>query len=237
MKNILQYFRIIKEILKLEKIIIAFKDWDIETKKDYEKTYSYFTKPHRLKLFKNKTLGVELIPLNGYNSFAEYYNQINGKNSAAYYQRKALRKGYKFVEINLNDYIDDIYQINISTPVRQGKAMSSKYLKKESHYEIKKNFRYFGCLNSDGILLSYCCVGFYGEFANINVLLGHYKFLNDGIMYLMMVELNKIIFNEYKNFGYKFIMYDMFFGASDGLKMFKRKLGYKPYRVKWLWND
>jgi len=66
-------------------------------------------------------------------------------------------------------------------------------------------------------------------------LLGHKKFLNDGIMYLMLVELNKLIFNEYKKSGYKYIRYDTFFGASDGLKMFKQKLGFKPYKVKWLW--
>jgi hypothetical protein len=32
----------------------------------------------------------------------------------------------------------------------------------------------------------------------------------------------------------KYIMYDTFFGATRGMRMFKQKLGFKPYRVKWL---
>ena len=55
-------------------------------------------------------------------------------------------------------------------------------------------------------------------------------------MYLMMIELNRLIFEEYKNKGYKYIAYDTYFGASDGLKQFKNKLGYKPYKVRWIWD-
>ena len=86
-------------------------------------------------------------------------------------------------------------------------------------------------------LVSYCNIAFYGEFVLVVALLGHKKYLNDGIMYLMMIEVNKILFEEYKPKGYKYVMYDTFFGASKGLKNFKKKLGYKPYRVKWEWED
>jgi hypothetical protein len=96
---------------------------------------------------------------------------------------------------------------------------------------------YFGVKNKDGKLLAYCYIGFFGEFILINTLLGHKKYLNDGIMYMMMVELNKIVFEQYKKNEYKYIMYDTFFGATDGLKLFKKKLGYKPYKVKWIWED
>ena len=165
------------------------------------------------------------------------YKSINGKNSAAYYARKAMRRGYVFKEIDRNHFIDDIYEVNISAPVRQGRKMSSNYLQKQLKYDNKENYRYFAVLTNEGKLVSYCNIGFYGEFVLINALLGHKKYLNDGIMYLMMIELNKLIFNEYKPKGYKYIMYDTFFGASDGLKKFKKKLGYKPYKVKWLWKD
>jgi len=111
--------------------------------------------------------------------------------------------------------------------------MSESYLKRVEKYQNKKNYRYFGIANKEGKLVSYCNIGFYGEFVLIVTLLGHKKYLNDGIMYLMMIEVNKIIFEEYIKKGYKYIMYDTFFGASGGLKMFKQKLGYKPYKVKW----
>ena len=35
---------------------------------------------------------------------------------------------------------------------------------------------------------------------------------------------------------YKYFIYDTFFGASEGLKKFKIKLGYKAYKVEWLWG-
>jgi hypothetical protein len=35
------------------------------------------------------------------------------------------------------------------------------------------------------------------------------------------------------NINIKFVMYDTIFGASDGLRLFKKRLGFKPYLVKW----
>lgn len=227
---------ILKDIISLPKITITFCKYMDETKSKYKETYKYFTKLHRLKLFRNKTLGVALIDLNLYKNFDEYYKSINGKNSAAYYARKALKRGYKFIEIDRNDYIDDIYEINISTPIRQGRKMSEDYLKKVEQYKSEPNYRYFGVIDEKGKLVSYCNIGFYGEFALVVTLLGHKEHLNNGVMYLMMIEFGKVMFNEYKNRGYRYIMYDTFFGASKGLKKFKTKLGYKPYRVKWKWG-
>ena len=230
-------FQLIKEIIKLPKVTIRFTGYTDNSKENYLSTYRYFTKPHRLKLFKNKTLGVALIDLTNFSNFDEYYKSINGKNSAAYYSRKALRRKYKFIEIDRNDFIDDIYEINTSKPIRQGRKMAKNYLIKVEKYKDEDNYRYFGVINDKGKLVAYCSIGFYGEFAVIVNLLGHAKYLNDGIMYLMMVEFNKIMFNEYKEKGYKYIMYDTYFGANEGLKMFKRKLGYKPYKVEWKWEN
>lgn len=114
-------FQLTQEIMKLPKVSISFKGWTKNTKKKYIETYKYFNKLHRLKLFKNKSLGVSLIDLNDFANFEEYYKSINGKNSAAYYSRKALKREYKFVEIDRNNFIDDIFDINTSAPMRQGK--------------------------------------------------------------------------------------------------------------------
>ena len=227
----------LKELQKLPKINIAFKGATKESIGGFKETYKYFTKPHRLKLFKNKSLGVALIDLSRYQTFDEYYASINGKNSAAYYARKAANRGYKFIEIDRNGYVDDIYEINTSARVRQGREMSSGYLKKQISYTDEPHYRYFGVVDNKGKLVAYCNIGFFGEFVLVSKLLGHKKFLNDGIMYLMMVELNKIVFIEYRGQGYRYIMYDTFFGASQGLQKFKKKLGYKPYRVVWKWEN
>jgi len=228
---------ILQEIRKMPKVVIKFFDFDNKSLENYKKTYKYFTKPHRLKLFKNKTIGVALIDLNLYNSFDEYYKSINGKNSSAYYSRKALKRGYRFIEIDRNNYIDDIYKINTSINIRQGKKMSDGYLHRVDKYIDDSNYRYFGVIDKNGNLVSYCNIAFYGEFALIVSLLGHKKYLNDGIMYLMIIEVLRLMFDEYKKNGYRYIMYDTFLGASKGLKQFKQKLGFKPYRVEWKWEN
>jgi len=230
-------FNIIKEINNLPQVNISFKDMQENSLQNYTNTYKYFIKPHRLKFFKNKTLGVALIELDLYKNFDEYYNSVNGKNSAAYYSRKALKREYRFIEIDRNDYIDDIYEINTSAFIRQGKKMSDGYLKKVESYKNEPHYRYFGVVDKNAKLVSYCNIGFYGEFALIVTLLGHKEYLNDGVMYLMLIEFHKLMFDEYKDKGYKYIMYDTFFGASEGLKKFKEKLGFQPYRVKWKWEN
>lgn len=226
---------ILKEIYALKKVNITFSKYNDKTQEKYLEIFKYFTKLHRLKLFRNKTLGVALIDLNMYKKFDEYYKSINGKNSAAYYARKALKREYKFVEIDRNQYIEDIYSINMSAEQRQGRQMAAHYLEKRDSYVDEPAYRYFGIIR-DNQLFAYCYIGFFGEFVLVNTLLGHKKYLNDGIMYLMMIELNKLVFEEYKDLGYRYIMYDTFFGASEGLKKFKNKLGYKAYKVKWLWE-
>ena len=75
---------ILKNIQKLPKVTIKFKNMTANTLNNYKETYIYFTKLHRLKLFRNKTLGIALIDLNLYQDFDKYYKSINGKNSAAY---------------------------------------------------------------------------------------------------------------------------------------------------------
>ncbi len=229
--------KIIKDILKLSKKTIAFSDYDETNIDEYRKTYHYFTKPHRFKIIKNKTIGVALIDVKDYqNNFDVYLNSINGKNSAAYYQRKSIKREYVFVEIDKNDFIEDIYEINTSAQIRQGQTMSETYLKKVGKYDNLSNYKYYGIVKNKK-LYAYCDIGFFGEFAIINRLLGHKKYLNDGIMYHLLIDVNKLIFEKYNTaFKCRYIMYDTFFGASEGLKQFKNKLNYKPYKVKWKWQ-
>jgi hypothetical protein len=44
--------------------------------------------------------GVELIDLHRFENFNEYLATFGGKNSIAYYRRRALRKGYRFARID-----------------------------------------------------------------------------------------------------------------------------------------
>ena len=34
----------------------------------------------------------------------------------------------------------------------------------------------------------------------------------------------------------RWAMYDTFFGSDEGLRFFKERLGFRPYRVTWTWE-
>lgn len=249
---------LIKQVLKLPKrklnfneaVVLSFAEITEESKikalENLKSSYKYFTKLHpKYKLIKNKSLGVALIDLQEFKNSEDYLNSINGKNSAYYYTRKALKRNYSFLEIDKNFYIDDIHSINTSSESRQGRKMDDAYLEKSTNFEKIANYKYFGVLDSNKKLVSYCDIGFYGDFCIVSRLLGHKDFLNDGIMYLMLTSLASLILdNKYTDIkankkenellkDINYIMYDTFFGASSGLKLFKTKLGFKPYKVNW----
>ena len=223
---------IVWDIWKLPRVTLHFRTRSNFQEHDYNDVYQNFNSLHpKLLIIRKKELGVALINLHAFQTFDDYLMSINGKNSAAYYSRKAARRKYYFSEIDRNQYIDDIYAVNTSAKIRQNKYMKAAYLEKVSHYEGKGNYRYFGVINETGVLVSYCNVGFYGDFANISNLLGHKDYLNEGVMYLMISTLVQELMESEK--GVRWLMYDTYFGASEGLRLFKHKLGFEPYRVTW----
>ncbi|WP_317201073.1 hypothetical protein [Janthinobacterium sp.] len=230
MKNkILSLWSLFSEILRLPVARLCFS---LELNPlDVRRTHKNFTKPHpTYKLFRNKSLGVALIALDGFASSKDYLESINGKNSAAYYARKARARGYRLAEIERNDFVDDIHEINTSAELRQGRAMAPAYLEKTTHYDSEANYRYYGVLDAEGKLLAYCNLGLYGNFVLVSQLLGHKNALNDGVMYLMLADIVSAVIEEFR---FTYVMYDTFFGAQAGLKLFKVKLGFQSYRVKY----
>jgi hypothetical protein len=192
-------------------------------------TYACFTKRHpRYPLFRNKSLGIALIKLSEFKTSAEYLQTIQAKDLGAHHSKKALSRGYVFREINRNDYIEDIYAINTSLEQRQGRPMDPAYFQKQLQYEDVESFRYYGVLAADGRLMAYCDVGIYGNFAATDRILGYHS--NDGIMYLLLFEIACRLIDE----GHlHYLMYDTFLGAQPGLRNFKRKLGFRPYRIRY----
>lgn len=235
MNRLIKIVTLLNEILKLPRITLSFMPNLYANEEEIRPVFDSFIKPHpKYRIIKNKELGVSLINLQTYSSCNDYLTSINGKNSASYYARKARNRHYQFFQIDRNDYLNDIFDINTSIPERQGKKMTSPYCQKNDRLEEKENYKYFGVINADGKLRSYCYIGYYGDFAIVSQLLGHKNYLNDGIMYLMMSKIVCELIKEQKIF---YLMYDTFYGAGEGLQMFKKKLGFAPYRVKWKYDD
>lgn len=197
---------------------------------DAKGAYQYFTKPHpKLKVFKHKAWGAALIDLQAFTSPTHYLESIKGHNNGAYFAKKARTRGYVVREINRNEHIDEIHDINTSQDVRQGRPMDQAYFTKRTAYTDEKNYKYFGCFSKEGKLMAYCDIGFYGNFAVANRILGYRN--NDGITHFLLIE---IISRFIEERSLDYVMYDTFFGAQPGLKTFKTILGFKPYRAKYV---
>ena len=222
-----QLFALARDIIKLP---VASLEFTLASNpEDVRFIYAHFTKRHpKYKLFQNKSLGAALVDLERYASRDEYLKSVKGRNSAEHHARKARGRGYKVVEIDRNEFIDDLYRINTSVEMRQGRPMEEAYHHKVLQYEQLRNYKYFGTLNSAGELMAYANLGFYGNFAAFERLLGVRN--NDGAMHLMITE---IICQLIESRRCRYIMYDTYFGASPGLKAFKNMFGFEPYRAKY----
>ena len=225
--NFSQLFALAIDVIKLP---VASLEFTLNSNPDDVKAmYAHYTKRHpKYKLFQNKSLGAALVDLERYPSRDEYIESIKGRNSAEQHARKARARGYKVIEIDRNNFIDDLYRINTSAEIRQGRPMDESYHRKELHYPHLRNYKYFGAVNSTGSLMAYANLGHYGNFVAFDRLLGVRN--NDGAMHLMVSE---IICQLIESRKYRYIMYDTYFGASPGLKAFKDMLGFEPYRAKY----
>lgn len=225
----------IKEILKLPKVKIEIIDVD-ETN-EVRNLYLYFNQRHKkYKIIKNKTVGVMLYELP---KDIELYNkEISGKNSVSYFSRRCKKFGYYTKFFEQEKYLDELYEINTSSIERQGHKMSEQYLKKVEAEPKKDSVKYFGVFTKEDKLVAYIKLVVTPKLFNISKLLGHKEYLNDNIMYLLLHDLTVNLIEEGKDVEYsQYLMYDTYFGASNGIKLYKKRNCFKPYKVKWKYID
>lgn len=191
--------------------------------------FDLFNRPHaRFPLMKNKTMGIALIDLSNFKNSSEYLATVKKKDYAGHHGRQARKRGYTVKRINRNAHIAEIYRINTSSEVRQGRPMDMPYLTLQTEYDESPPIQSYGVFNADGILMGYCCFGIYGNFAATDRLIGLKT--SDGAMYLLLLE---IICKLIDQGQVDYFMYDTFLGAQPGLKSFKQRIGFQPFRVKY----
>jgi hypothetical protein len=218
------------EIALLPRVSFFF-DRNLMQQQNVQDAYDYFNKRHpRLKIIKNKQIGVAYIDLSNYPSGGGYLESVNGKNSAYYYSRKCKARGYILCEIDRNERREEIALIETSAPERQGRPMAVGYGDFNKKYVDFENYKYYGVIFKSKIV-AYANIGTYGNFACVSRLMGHAEHLNNGVMYLMLTE---IISNLIEERRLRYIFYDTWYGASKGLKGFKKKLGFAPCIAAWL---
>jgi len=228
-KKLVKLFKVVLEIHSLPRVKIR-----LFGNEKCRKFYSAFTKPHpKYKIIPTKTIGVALLRIP--DTFEDY---LKGKERQALRtnRTKALKEGFKYSQFEANQYVEDILAINTSVPVRQAKPMDKSYTTREMVLKfIEDNPVLHGVFNKEGTLVAYSQTVLCGEALILNRIIGHAAFLDQGIMYLLVIEIVKEMISLKKENGLPlWIMYDMFFGALPGLRYFKERLGFKPYRVIWL---
>lgn len=223
--------RVLDLIIAIAKLPVARLEFRMAINPaEVEKIYKYFTKRHpKYKIFQNKALGAALVDLARFGNRHEYMESIKGsRNSAEQHARRAKAKGYQVVQIDKNNFVDAIHEINTSVETRQGRPMDSTYTQKIQKFDVEKNFIYYGVINSSGKLMAYGDLGFYGNFAAFNRIIGVRN--NDGVMHLLVTE---VICQMIENGSFDYVMYDTYFGAGQGLQAFKKMLGFEPHRAKY----
>jgi hypothetical protein len=195
--------------------------------------YDTFTSRHpKFPLLCLKTFGVAIQPVT---------QTFEGKRFEMLRRkvRRAEKLGYTIQEIDPEKRIEEILDVNTSVNFRQGKAVQDRYKNREKVREYNKNpGPWFGVIDKDEGLKAYCHAPIFGEAYCYSRIFGHAGYLEDGIMYLMIRETMAFMSKRLDNEGFpRWATYDMYLGALDGLREFKKRSGFDPAWVHWEWED
>lgn len=143
--------------------------------------------------------------------------------------RQSIKRGYMSREITwaMRDaYLQDIFNINTSKQIRQGKPLSDHYQEQPKPITGRKTCdhhygTFIGCFGSDGHLRAYITTNFCGDLAAASQIMGHGDHLHDGIMVNIWHEFVRLSIER----GIKVIVYSRWDDGFDGLKSWKRSVG------------
>lgn len=230
----MEIVKTLKEIMSLPKLKITILDYDKTG--EVRDLYLYFNKRHKkYKIIKNKTIGVMLYKLP--KNVEDYEKEITGKNSVGYYSRRCKKFGYYTKYFDQAKHLEELYEINTSSSERQGHKMSEQYLEKVQPEEKKDCIKYFGVFNSEDKLVGYIRLIITPYLYIISKLLGHKEHLDNNIMYLLLHDLTVDLINNGVEEDYEqYFMYDTYFGGSEGIKLYKKRNCFKPFKVKWVYK-
>jgi hypothetical protein len=186
------------------------------------------SRPHpRYRVVGRKAVGVALLPLGEYDDVEAY---LANHRYARRRVRRAARLGYRASLFDPNERRGELLRIHASIPERQGRPIDAAYLDKSPTYELAPHREHLGIMRDD-IIVAYSELEYAGEIVGTSRIMGHGDYLADGIMFFLVSSIVEHVKTVRPRTRY--IYYDTFFGAGEGLRAFKRNTGFQPYYVRW----
>jgi hypothetical protein len=147
---------------------------------------------------------------------------------------RAVKLGYRFDEVDMSQYNDDRFAINMSLPERQGRPMSDGYTTRRPQGPLpaypcdRHAIRTYGVLEND-TLVAYMTLYRVGDLSMVSMILGHGDHLRNDVMYLLFAG---IIDRHAGQGGHLF--YNRHDSGTDGLVYFKERLGFARGDLEWV---
>ncbi|MEN3953484.1 hypothetical protein [Iodidimonas sp. SYSU 1G8] len=198
--------------------------------------FEEWSAPHpRFRFIAKKQWGPALISL-----AAEGETYLKGSRyaDARRKARRAEKAGFVVRSCVAAHHRAEILAIHQSAPKRQGKAVWDDFVSEAdvSAY-CDKPFMCTGVFDAAGRLHGYVQWAEAGDIIVFCRLMGHHDSLKLGIMYLLLTTLIKDAVADARLPGRpRWLQYAIYWDGTDGLRQFKRELGFRPYRVKWRWR-
>lgn len=181
-------------------------------------------------LVPRKRIAIALLDKSKYhNDFAVYYETVKGKNSVKYFHQQAHKKGAEFRSIEPELFENEIFEVNTSLEVRQGKEIKQEYLQR-GNITRGEGMDVYGVFMDDK-LVGYIRTLHLGETIFINNILGHGAYLKAGVVYFLLLE---VVQRCFERDDVRYIIYDSYWGNSRGLALFKKRFHFEPTKVTWI---
>jgi hypothetical protein len=221
--------RTARGVFSSDKIEIAM--WGDEAIRD---VYRHWTARHpRLPVMRLKQIGASLLSLS-----QQGYLEGPAFKEARRKARRAAKAGYIVQDCRAEDHQAEIVGIHRSAPERQGRAIWQDYASEEDVGDfLRQEMRCRGLFDPSGRLRGYALIQDAGGILLVRRMMGHADDLRQGIMYLLMTEtVRDLIANRARTGGADWLQFGMYWGDSEGMKQFKRELGFQPFNVRWRWR-
>ncbi len=162
-------------------------------------------------------------------SIESYLKNIGAKSRN---MNKKAEKSFIFCKVfNWNEKLDEIFEINKSSPNRQGREMDKSYTlypkKLENLNESDYSIIHIGAFIEEN-LIGYVELYIYGNFAMTNRILGHKNYLKFGVMNLMIKKcVEYAIENSIEYINYLTMQNRKY----NSLSAFKNRVGFREYSL------